>query len=122
MAAARLDALLLTTRADVHYVTGFLTRFWESPTRPWFVVLPVEGGPVVVIPTIGAALMGRTWVEDIRTWESPNLIDDGVGLLAQTLLELVPKGGRIGVPMGPETLLRMPVLVFERLDRGRGIV
>jgi Xaa-Pro aminopeptidase len=115
MAAAGLDTLLLTTGADVQYVTGFLTRFWESPTRPWFVVLPAEGGPVAVIPTIGAALMGRTWVEDIRTWQSPDLVDDGVGLLAQTLLELVPEGGRIGVPMGPETSLRMPVLAFERL-------
>jgi Xaa-Pro aminopeptidase len=68
-----------------------------------------------VIPTIGAALMWRTWVADIRTWQSPDLGDDGVGLLAQTLLELVPEGGRIGVPMGPETSLRMPVLAFERL-------
>ncbi|MCB1359057.1 MAG: aminopeptidase P family N-terminal domain-containing protein, partial [Maritimibacter sp.] len=31
MAAAGLDALLLTTPPDVFYVTGFLTRFWESP-------------------------------------------------------------------------------------------
>ncbi|MDD9921009.1 MAG: aminopeptidase P family N-terminal domain-containing protein, partial [Boseongicola sp.] len=34
-----LDALLLTSQADIFYVTGFLTRFWESPARPWFVVV-----------------------------------------------------------------------------------
>ena len=33
-------ASFLTTAADIFYVTGFLTRFWESPTRPWFVVVP----------------------------------------------------------------------------------
>ena len=43
MAAAEIDALLLTSPADIFYTTGFLTRFWESPTRPWFVVLPRIG-------------------------------------------------------------------------------
>ncbi|MEL6280767.1 MAG: aminopeptidase P family N-terminal domain-containing protein, partial [Pseudomonadota bacterium] len=38
MAAADLEALLLTTEPDVRYFTGFLTRFWESPTRPWFLL------------------------------------------------------------------------------------
>ena len=41
MAAQGLDALLLTTAADIFYVTGFLTRFWASPARPWFVIVPV---------------------------------------------------------------------------------
>ena len=54
MAAAGLDALFLTTEADIRYFTGYLTRFWESPTRPWFLVLPAQGAPVAVIPAIGA--------------------------------------------------------------------
>ena len=115
LARAGLAALLLTTEADVSHVTGFATRFWESPTRPWFVVLPVAGEPLAVIPAIGAACMARTWIRDIRTWQSPDLVDDGVGLLAATLLEVAPAGGRIGLPMGPETHLRMPVADFERL-------
>ena len=36
MAASDHGALLLTTPPDIFYVTGFLTRFWESPARPWF--------------------------------------------------------------------------------------
>ena len=115
LARAGLGALLLTTEADVSYVTGFATRFWESPTRPWFLALPLAGEPVAVIPAIGAACMARTGVREIRTWPSPDLVDDGVGLLAQTLLEVVPAGGRIGLPMGPETHLRMPLADFERL-------
>ena len=115
MAAGDLDALLLTTPADIFYVTGFLTRFWESPTRPWFVVLPRAGGPVAVIPAIGAELMARAPVAEIRSWDAPNPEDDGVSLLAGTLCELVPEGGRIGLPMGAETHLRMPLADHARV-------
>jgi Xaa-Pro aminopeptidase len=115
MAAAGLEALLLTTPPDVFYVTGFLTRFWESPARPWFVVVPDKGDPVAVIPAIGAALMGQTWVRDIRCWAAPDLHDDGVSLLAECLAGSVPETGRIGVPMGHETHLRMPLSDYERV-------
>ena len=115
MAAQGLGALLLTTPADVFYTTGFLTRFWESPARPWFVVVPQAGAPVAVIPTIGAELMGRTWLGDIRTWDAPDPRDDGIGLLAETLAEKVPPRGRIGLPMGLETHLRMPLADHETL-------
>ncbi|MEQ8258334.1 MAG: Xaa-Pro peptidase family protein [Roseovarius confluentis] len=118
MDRAGLGALLLTTEADVRYFTGFLTRFWESPSRPWFLVVPREGPPVAVIPSIGAALMGRTWVEDIRTWSAPNPDDDGVSLLAATLREV---GGPVGVPMGYETHLRMPLHDFERVKDLAGL-
>lgn len=109
MARHGLDALLLTSAADVFYVTGFLTRFWESPARPWFVIVPGTGDPVAVIPSIGAALMGQTWLSDIRCWDAPFPGDDGVSLLVDALAGLVPEGGEIGVPMGLETQLRMPL-------------
>lgn len=112
-----LDALLLTTPADIFYVTGFLTRFWESPARPWFVVLPSAGDPVAVIPEIGADLMGRTWIGDIRTWNAPFPEDDGVSLLASTLAEVSPNTGRIGLPMGLETHVRMPLADLRRIER-----
>ena len=116
MARGEIDALLLTTPADVFYTTGFLTRFWESPARPWFVVVPAAGDPVAVIPTIGAELMRRCWISDIRTWNAPDPVDDGVSLLAETLAGLVPVSGRIGIPMGLESHLRMPVADFLRLQ------
>lgn len=114
-----LSALLLTTEPDIRYFTGFFTRFWESPSRPWFVVLPMVGDPIAVIPSIGAALMGRTWLRDIRTWTAPNPVDDGVSLLGKTLHE-VARGGKVGIPSGPETHLRMPLADFGRLQ-GVGI-
>nr|WP_321253971.1 Xaa-Pro peptidase family protein [uncultured Ruegeria sp.] len=112
---AGLSALLLTTETDVRYFTGYLTRFWESPTRPWFLILPSAGKPVAVIPSIGASLMGQTWIDDIRTWSSPDLQDDGISLLADALMELTPADGRIGMPDGHETHARMPMSDIERL-------
>ena len=118
MAGQGLDALLLTAQADIFYVTGFLTRFWESPARPWFVIVPNARDPVAVIPAIGAELMGRTWIETIRTWPAPQPEDDGVSLLIDTLCSLLPNSGRIGVPMGLETHLRMPLADYDRVAAG----
>jgi len=109
------DALLLTQAADIFYVSGFLTRFWESPARPWFVVVPAAGYPVAVIPSIGAEPFARTWLTDIRTWDAPDPLDDGISLLAATLRDLTPQNATIGLPMGLETHLRMPLADHARL-------
>lgn len=116
MEAVQLDALFLTTEPDVRYFTGFLTRFWESPSRPWFLVLPASGMPIAVIPSIGAELMGQTWIEDIRSWRAPDVTDDGVSLLTDTLNGLNAK--RIGTPMGMESHLRMPLSDWARVQAG----
>ena len=117
MAVAGFDALLLTTPADVFYVTGFLTRFWESPARPWFVVIPSSGAPIAVIPRIGADLMGRTWVKDIRTWDAPNPDDDGVSLLSDTIAGVTGPSARIGIPSGLETHTRMPLADLRKVEQ-----
>lgn len=114
MAERDLAALLLTTEADLHYLAGFHTRFWQSPTRPWFLVLPATGAPVAVIPAIGAALMAQGPVRDIRTWDAPDYRDDGVSLLADALAEIAP-GGRVGLPDGQGTHLRMPLAGWAAL-------
>ncbi|THH38038.1 aminopeptidase P family protein [Aliishimia ponticola] len=116
MAGHDLTALLLTTEPEVRYFTGFLTRFWESPTRPWFVVVPSAGDPIAVIPSIGVHLMQQSWFSDIRCWSAPDYADDGVSLLADTLRGAVPKGARIGLPSGMESHLRMPLDDWARLQ------
>ena len=40
MAEHEFDALVLSNQANVRYFTGFDSQFWESPTRPWFIVVP----------------------------------------------------------------------------------
>ncbi len=107
-----MDVMLLTTEENIRYLSGFGTQFFQSPTRPWFLAVPKSGKPVAVIPTIGAVAMSKTWIEDIRTWSSPHPTDDGISLLAQTIAEM---GSRIGLPMGREAVLRMPLNDFARL-------
>lgn len=116
MRQANLDAMLLTTDPEFRYYTGFLTRFWESPTRPWYLILPQSGDPVAVIPSIGAHLMRQTWIEDIRTWDAPDYADDGIGLLAATLRDLTPAHAAIGLPSGMETHVRIPRADLLRLE------
>ncbi len=111
MHAAGLDALLFTTEAEFRYFSGFRTLFWQSPTRPWFLIVPASGKPVAVIPEIGAVLMRATWIDDIRTWASPAPEDDGISLLASAL----DGATRLGMPMGRESSLRMPLADFEQL-------
>ncbi|MEM6375707.1 MAG: Xaa-Pro peptidase family protein [Pseudomonadota bacterium] len=108
-----LAAIWVTTETDINYFTGFLTRFWASPSRPWFVILPVEGDPIAIIPEIGAPLMARGWVRDIRTWPAPRPEDDGVSLLVEALSA---QRGPIGMPQGPESHLRMPMADFMRVQ------
>ena len=114
MAKHDIGALLLTTEPDVRYFTGFLTQFWLSPTRPWFVIVPASGKPIAVIPAIGQALMNSTWIDDIRTWASPDLNDDGVTLLGNTLSEIAGQG-HSAIPDGHETHIRMPFADLTRL-------
>lgn len=116
MIRAGLDALLLTTEPEVRYFTGFLTRFWESPTRPWFLIVPATGDPIAVIPSIGAALMAQTWITDVRTWRSPDYDDDGISLLANALSDF----STVGLPDGSETHVRMPMIDLKRLERLKG--
>lgn len=110
-----IDLMLLTTEPEIRYFTGFLTQFWQSPTRPWFLLVPASGRTVAVIPAIGRECMARGHVGDIRTWPAPTPADEGVSLLADTIRELAGKAPALGLPMGPETHLRMPLADFERL-------
>lgn len=116
MHAQSLDALFLTTEPNVRYFSGFFTQFWESPTRPWFLVVPAEGKPVAVIPEIGAGGMAETWLDDIRTWASPNPEDDGITLVSDLLNSMPSRHGRIGATLGFESFLRMPFNNFLKLS------
>lgn len=120
MAERDMAAILVCTEPEVRYFTGFHTPFWQSPTRPWFVVVPASGKPIAVIPGIGAASMSTTWIDDIRTWSSPRPADDGVSLLVDCLGEVTGGTGAIGLPMGPETHVRMPLNDFDRLRTAVG--
>ena len=94
MAQADVGAVLLTSEAEIRYFTGFMTQFWQSPTRPWFVVIPSSGKPIAIIPSIGMPLMRQCYTENIISWASPAANDDGITLLADVIHKHVGKDGR----------------------------
>ncbi len=115
MAKDNVDAVFFSTEPEFRYFSGFKSQFWESPTRPWFLIVPASGRPIAVVPEIGVAGFEQTWVLDVRSWPSPRPEDDGVSLLADTLTEVSQQHRRIGTMLGAETYLRMPASDFAIL-------
>ena len=105
----KLDGLLLTTPQNIRYFTGYDSQFWESPTRPWFVVVPASGKPIGIVPEIGESEFKKTWLEEIKTWPSPRPEDEGISLLKSNLEDLKKTFGQIGLELGSEMAIRMPV-------------
>ena len=122
MASRDIAALLLTSEADIRYFTGFMTQFWQSPTRPWFVLLPANGRPIAIIPSIGISLMRDCYVGDLRSWASPALTDDGISLLAEVIRDHVSNSDRLGMMMGRETTVRRPLADLKALQAALGSI
>lgn len=116
MRERELDGLVVTTPFDFRYFSGLDMQFWESPTRPWFLVVPSDGEITAVVPEIGAPeIRNRTWVQDVRTWPAPRPADDGVSLLTDAIQSLPTRYGQVGMELGREMALRMPVIDFLAL-------
>jgi Xaa-Pro dipeptidase len=116
MAALGLDCLFLTGEKNIRYLTGFHTQIWVSPTRPRYVLLPLEAEPVAIVPTTNVPGFHQTsWIADIRSWPAPRPADDGVSLVVEALRGCVGPGGRVGAELGPEMRLEMPVGDFLRV-------
>ena len=111
----KLDALLITIPSNLRYFTGIDTNFWESPSRPWFLVVPLFGNPIAIIPEIGEKLFKKTFVKDIHTWPSPNLKGDDISPLKSLLETLPSRFGAIGAELGKEMSIRMPAIDFNLL-------
>ena len=112
----KLDALLISNPSNLRYFSGIDTHFWESPTRPWFLVVPLSGRAIAVIPEIGEKLFQKSFVKDIYTWSSPNINGDDISPLKSVLESLPSRFGAIGAELGKEMTIRMPVLDFGLLQ------
>ncbi|MBT5413387.1 MAG: aminopeptidase P family protein [Rhodospirillaceae bacterium] len=117
MARAKLDGMLLTSMVNQEYLAGFQCQFpVSSPSRPWYFYFPRTGAPVGVVPAVGEnAWRTSSWVEEVRTWPSPRPENEGLDILRDLIAGTRRRYGRIGVEMGPETRLGMPVEDLLRL-------
>jgi Xaa-Pro dipeptidase len=116
MAAMGVKVLLLTSQDNFIYLTGFDSPTWVNLARPRYCVLPAQGEPILIVPTTNLkAAESLTWVEDIRTWVSPNPVDDGISLVADAVRGFAGTDATIGMEIGPQSRLGMPVLDFLSL-------
>ena len=108
----QIDILFITTEQFMRYFTGFSTQFWQSPTRPWYLIIPIKGLPKAVIPDIGLSAMQKTWIKEIYTWPSPRPKDEGISLISKLMNEFPSKFNYVGAELGKEMSLRMPLMDF----------
>jgi len=109
MAAAGLDALVLTAQDNVAYLTGFDGPTWVNVARPRYCVLAKDGAPVLVVPTTNVPVVRRmTWVQEVRSWVSPNPADDGLSLVAEAVWAVAEPAATVGMEIGPQSRLGMP--------------
>ncbi len=112
-----LEMLLLTSPQNFRYFTGLDSYFWESPTRPWFILLSLGNDPTAIVPSIGETALQNTWIKNIKTWQSPNPEDEGVTALQDVILNINKNGCTIGCEMGKESYLRMGINDFNKLNK-----
>ena len=110
-----IDVVLITSPHNFRYFSGLDSYFWESPTRPWFLLIPQSNDPIAVIPSIGQTALKKTWINEILTWPSPQPEDEGISVLIDTIKKLIANKGRIGCELGQESHLRMSINDFDKL-------
>jgi Xaa-Pro aminopeptidase len=116
MVDAGIDCLFLTSEKNIRYLTGFHSQTWVSPTRPRYVLLPVEGEPVAIVPASNVpGIRATTWLADVRAWPAPRPADDGVSLVVEALRGLAGPRGRVAAEIGPEMRVQMPIADFLRI-------
>lgn len=114
MAERQLDALFMTTQANIRYFTGHQTHRWLQPTAPIFAIVPRQGTPVTIMPAIEIAMAKASpWITDARPFRG--YCDIAVKEIRQALRELSFKSGLVGAELGDLFHIRMPLKNFTAI-------
>ena len=113
MAQSGFDALLLATGANLVYLSGY-PSIERTLARPFYLLLPMVGEPILIVHE-GRAHEARryAWIGDVRTYRQLSIAP--VEVIAGGLRDLGIDEGRIGVELGFEQRLGMPVAELERV-------
>ncbi len=111
-----IDVIVITSPANFRYFSGLDSNFWESPTRPWFLIISKNGKIKALVPSIGLSAIESTFINDIEVWQSPNPKDEGTSLLKK-IIKTFPKNSNIGFELGMETYLRMSIKEFLEIKK-----
>jgi Xaa-Pro dipeptidase len=120
MAAAGLDAVLLTTEANMRYFAGLKTTIFRLKMRPMFAILPADArrAPALVLPEfLEATALATSWIDDIRTASEcyGKRADDAVDILIGALKDMGLERAAIGMELGDGHHLAMSQTQLDHL-------
>ena len=61
-----IEAIIVTSPSNFRYFSGLNSNFWESPTRPWFLIISQKDPIRAIIPSIGSTALEKTIVKNIE--------------------------------------------------------
>lgn len=116
MAEMQLDALMITgdfsASQNYRYFTGHVPRDYQANSaRPHVMVLTREGGAAICVHFFSEAPARAAWIEDIHVYTQPFRHTDALELFKRVGVSR----GRVGVELGLDQRLMMPVGDYESL-------
>lgn len=101
------DALFLTGRSNLRYFAGWRDGGWVCDHYYYFVILPAEGSPVLLVAIGYQNLMKQCWIEDVRYWPWTKAFytakeSNSVKLVLDILKEKRLATGVIGMEIGSD--------------------
>ncbi len=113
MGGEELDSLLIAAGPNLTYLSGYPSPE-RSGARPFIFILPSTGEPVLIVQN-GRQFEGHrySWVEDVYTYAE--LSRAPLAVIHATLREMGLAEARIGMELGFEQCLDIPVLDFLQL-------
>lgn len=102
MAARDIDAIVIGAEGNTVYFTGYQSTFWSNRSRPFFIVLPRSGTPVVVCHAGEEPSVSIDAIDvEVSAYAEPLLVDRGgrtdIDFHLAGVAELVAVLSRLGV-------------------------
>jgi len=103
---AGMDGVLLTTRDNVEFLSGFSVPSWRLGEKRFWLLVPVVGQPTLFVDQVHEVnAVETTPIEDIRIWGTGGV--SNIDLLRRTLDEYGLVESTIGLEFGPASSIRM---------------
>ena len=116
MRANSFKAVLLGTGMNLKYFSGYPSPT-RSGSRPFFLLLPLDGDPVFIVHCGRKAEALRfSWIKDVRDYTQLSQVP--VELIRGALAERSALRGKLGMELGFEQFFDVPYLEFRRLEEG----
>ncbi|MGE3619137.1 MAG: M24 family metallopeptidase [Acidimicrobiia bacterium] len=116
MAERDLDALMVTGdfsySANYRYFAGYAPRDFQANTaRPHVLLLTREGGAAISVHVFAETPSRACWVPEIHVYSQPF----GTADVAVLFERLGVRSGRVGVELGLDQRMMMPIAAYEEL-------